>query len=323
MKNIILLIIIISSSCTTAIKEPSTPVDPSSPNYLEELDKKYPDLPIKLNPFVVEDRDSNGPNEDHIRARKIDIKEKEYMLRNFDLMRFVVNTPEFKAAVLDPVYKFRAGRTATGTYGSIREGDYYNKTKLLALLKYASITTFIVKTDVSTDAVAQGLAGPSYYVCVDLLNNPSRGPWDTVVNILFPNRDYWANEDIGYGKEFPDNRTITALMLHELMHNLGTKHGKSLLPHPEDTATGMQDIFMATTGDRAWQNKYRQEIKAYKYYQTKYKDWLTFTTTPTKVNVKQTPTFTSDTYNSNMLENYKWVNRDRSMKKQKFGLHTN
>ena len=280
MKNMwILIFVMIASSCSTTDK-PATP-DSSIPNYLEELDKQYPYLPIRLNPFVVEDKIVSKPDateEDNRSAKKIDIKEKEYMLKHLDLMRFVINTPEFEAAVLDPDYKFRAGRTATGTYGSIREGDHYDKTKLLALLKYASITTYFMKTDVGADAVALGKAGPSYYVDVDLLNNPSKGPWNTDALIMFPNREYWADGEYGYGQEFPANIDIVALMFHELMHNLGAKHGAEV--HHEDTAYVMQDIFRATTSDPEWRNKYRKQVKEYNYYQTKYKDYLTSPTIP-------------------------------------------
>jgi hypothetical protein len=296
-KNIIMIIAlaIFISSCSRLnpssdqndnINDPSTDNgntdNGNTDDSLIEDDNKYPYLPIKLKAFEVEDKDSNGYNptdEDHIRARKIDIKEKEYMLKHLDLIRFVINTPEFEAAIFDPDYKFRAGRTATGTYGTIGEGEYYDKTKLLALLKYASITTYFIKTDIGGDATALGKAGRPYYVDVDLLKNPSKGPWDTDAHILFPNRVDWADGEFGgYGQEFPDNIDIAAIMFHELMHNLGTKHGKAV--HPEDTSEVMEDIFRATVNG-AWRKKYGKQVKEYNYYQIKYKNFLTFTTTPT------------------------------------------
>ena len=308
MKNIwILIFVIITSSCSTAVKEPLTPdssipstpldpsipidpskpiepsipLDPSSPNYLEELDKRYPYLPIKLKPFEVADKDSSfsgASDEENKEARKIDIKEKEYMLKHLDLLRFVVNTPEFEKEVFLEVHKFRVGRDAKGAYGTIKEGDYYNKTKLLALLKHASITTYIRKDALSPGTEGLGKAGPSYYVDVDLDNNPSKGPWNTDALIMFPNNSYWASSEFGYGQEFPHNIEIVGLMLHELMHNLGTKHGAVV--SPEDTAVVMHNVFRATTSEPEWRNKYRKQVKEYKYYQTKYKDFLISTTTP-------------------------------------------
>ncbi len=286
MKIIWILTFTIMSSCSFV---PDSPMNLLSSQKvgetlsIEEMNRMYPYLNIVLRPFEVQDKDSSvaGATElDNMRARQIDAIEKYNILRRVDFMRFVVNTPEFETNLLKG--KFRSARTATGFYGSIKVGDYYDNKRILALLQSLQINTRIGKQPLSGGAVAMGEIGKAFYVTADSQTSMVEQMGYSAF-IIFPNGDYWGlgayNED-----NFSDNIYIAGVIFHELLHNIGFIHEEPV--HGQDTVYGIQNVFTQTAQDLVWQTKYQRQLKTYQYVQTKYRDWLTFTTTPTRVNTK-------------------------------------
>ena len=290
MKNTILFILVlVTSSCSTI---PKSPLDLlSSQNTtstsVEAMDRRYPYLKVTLRPFQVWDKDSTTPGAtplQNMRARQIDIKEKYNILRRVDFMRFVVNTPEFETNLLNGVY--RSARNVTGSRGVIKVGDIYDNNRILELLQKLIMNTRIGKQPLSSGAAAVGMLGSSFYVTGESKMNNS-------AFIIFPNRDYWGEG--GYNNDnFPSNIYIAGVIFHELIHNMGFNHEDPI--HGNDTVYGIQNMFIKTAQDPKWQKKYGKQLASYKLYQTKYKDWLTFITTPTRVHAKQSPIPNNDTY---------------------------
>ena len=302
MKNIGILIFVVMSSCSFV---PNSPTDLLSSqkvggtHSIEEMNRMYPYLNTVLRPFEVQDKNSPvyGATElDNMRARQIDATEKYNMLRRVDFMRFVVNTPEFETNLLKG--KFRSARTAKGVYGSIKVGDYYDNNRILVLLQSLIINTRIGKQPLSAAAAAVGLLGKPLYVTANSQNSMVE-QMGYGAFIIFPNRDYWGVG--GYNNDnFPSNIYISSLIFHELLHNMGFAHEETL--HGQDTVYGIQNVFVQTAQDPVWQKKYQRSLKVYQYVQTKHKDWLTFTTTPTRINVRQGAKRTDESYNKNDIE---------------------
>ena len=274
-KNIIIstILAIFISSCSTNTEE-------TSKTELDILNEKYSYLPIKLKEFAVENKTSPLPN-----GKEISIEEKAHVLKAIDIMRFVINTPEFRTEVFSDIYEFEAAKSGTGTKRSINKGEYYNKNIVFNILKNAAITTYILKTDIGGDANALGTLGSRFYLNVDANNPVVEGDNNNATYnplallIMLPNTFYWADKDALYSDEY----VLAGIIFHELIHNLGFKHLNGS-PNPidkqHDTADKMEDIFMDIVNKTEWRNKYKTELAEYNYYQKKYKHFLENNTTP-------------------------------------------
>ena len=276
MKKIILFILIILSSCSFV---PESPLDLlSSQNTtstsVEEMDRRYPYLKVTLRPFEVHESTLNE------RARQIDIKEKRNILEKVEFMRFIINTPEFETNLLKGTFK--SARTSTGYYGTVSWGDTYDNKRILELLQNAHISTRFGKQHLNSGVGGAANLGPHFYITANSLDSmlAAKGNF-----IILPNREYWAEG--GYLKD----AYIAGLIFHELLHNMGFNHGGP----SHDTVYGVQGVLTATV-NAEWRKKYKKQLASYKLYQTKYADWLTFITTPTRVHAKQSPMLNNDTY---------------------------
>lgn len=254
---------------------------------LTPLDEKYLYFPIKLKEFVVTDKDSSSEGateEDNRRAREISIEEKTHILEAISLMRFVINTPEFKTEFDDVAYKFEAAEGGSGIR-TIKKGEYYDKEIVFNMLKNAAITTYILKDDIGFDANALGTLGPHFYVNVDAENPVIEGdndnaPWVPLdLVIILPNTIYWIDTNTIYG----DKYRLAQIIFHEVIHNLGFNHlnGSPNEPWDQyDTADFMENIFREVIGKAEWRNKYKTEFEQYNHYQTKYANFLESKTIP-------------------------------------------
>lgn len=279
----IIVLTIFISSCSN--------IDPSTTNetilYLSTMDKKYPYFPIKLKAFVVTDEDSsleNATEEENKKSREISIEEKAHVLEAINLIRFVINTPEFRAEFFDNSYKFEASKDGSGIR-TIKKGEYYNKNILFNILKNAAITTYILKDDIGFNANAVATLGPHFYVNVDAENPIVEGdndndPWVARdLLIILPNNIYWTDKDTLYG----DKYRLAQVIFHEMIHNLGFNHLNNSPNEPwdqYDTAEFMEDIFRYVVENKGWKSKYKTELEQYTYYKTKYNNFLKSKTVP-------------------------------------------
>ncbi len=297
-KNIIMIIAlaIFISSCSRLnpssdqndnINDPSTDNgntdNGNTDDSLIEDDNKYPYLPIKLKEFVVTDKNSTSSDataDDNRKSREISIEEKAHVLEAIDIMRFVVNTSEFKDEFFNDIYKFEAAEYGRGIR-TIKKGDYYYKNIIFNMLKNAAITTYIMKDDINGTANALGTLGPHFYVNVNATNPIIEGDknGDLDLLIMLPNNFYWAEKNGFYG----DKYKLAEIIFHELIHNLGFNHlnnSPNEIWNQYDTAEFMEDIFREVVSKSKFKNKYKSELKQYNYYQTKYKKFLKSKTIP-------------------------------------------
>ncbi len=259
----------------------TTMPDISSPDYLDALDEKYPYLAINLSAFKVTDKDSplsSATAEDNINSRVITVGEKEHILKAIDIMRFALNTPEFKEEYdNDTYYQFRSSRDYNGTERSIKQFELFDKNIVWAILTNAKITTYILKENIGSTANAIGTHGPSFYTSINLENPVVEGDkndnWivqDLLIGL--PNTVLWNDSSKLYGDEYE----LASIIFHELIHNLGFNHHT----RDFDTADTMEDLFYTVVSKKSWQNKYKDEIENFKYYRTKYEDFLLEDTKP-------------------------------------------
>lgn len=262
MKNIIMFILVfVASSCSIVPKSPLDLLSSKNTNMsIEEMNKAYPFWNMKLSPFRVDNLNagtsSAGGSEStdpemNRNARILNIRSKEVMLERLNIIRFVVNTPEF--ANLLRTRTFRSSRNA----GSVKLGDILDNERLVKVLQKASFSSQIRKTKVVRGAIAHANLGAFLYLASDeTLNNSSFRGW----YVAFANTESWE----GYNTLY-----IAGVLFHELLHNMGFNHLTS-----DDATNGIERVFLETYEDPKWQRKYKQQLISYQYYTKKYANFL-------------------------------------------------
>ena len=268
MKNIILCILIILSSCSFV---PESPLDLlSSQNTsmsLANMERRYPYFNTKVSSFRVMDEDPGFYHttppltpERAKESRRISIRGKEAMLNKLSAIRFVINTPEF--AELLKTRQFYSSYTKEGPYGSIKKGDPMDSERLLYVLQKVNYQVRINRRAVPQNAAASANVGTFLYLADDqeLANVTFK---ELFVN--YPNRENWE----GYS----NTPYYLGILFHELVHNMGFNHhlaGTGLA----DATVGLQNVMADVFRDPKWQKKYKKQLESYQYYTKKYEHLL-------------------------------------------------
>ncbi len=238
---------------------------PTDEETILSKDRKYPFFNVGIKEFFVSYEEelniaeNDNPNRDHIT-----VEQKELMLGNLDIVRFVINTPEFKERVLRGDRHFQSARDATYTTpeGKVRElkyGDYYNEGRLLVVLRYAAIQTKIRKY-YFRNAAAMGTVGKCLYL--KNYDDPAYASDNNWVG--FPSTQNW--DEGGYLQ----GPYIASLLFHEILHNLGFGHRET-----NDPVYGLQGLFDEVYRDPKWQEKYASELAKFTpYYPIRHKSLL-------------------------------------------------
>lgn len=275
MKNIVVVFIFLFVTfCSLTLEAPSELMVSSNviPTY-NDIDRKslqYPYFNIRFLGFLVFDVDSNSANptpEENRQARIITDSSKRRMLGYLDLIRFTLNTPEFLSNFMDPSVKLQSARDASGPNGSIKVGDYYDKTRVLYILQTLNLGVAIRKIQMSSGAAAVGVVGHSLYVQADDSPSKSADYW-----IAFPNREDW---DTGGYFNIP---YMSGNILHEILHNAGFTHHGAI---DYDPVYSIEGVYKRVVSDLKWQEKYKTQLaELIPFYPVKYKEWVGFDTTP-------------------------------------------
>lgn len=245
--------------------------DNTSPSEsLESKNRRLPFFGIELKEFYVIDENSNGDGataEDNARARIITATSKKRMLDALDIIRFVINTPEFEKEMLSSSTKFRSARTTTGPLGdSINKNDFYDNKKVFQTLQNVKYKVTIRKGQIPLGAAAVGVVANQHLYVYPADNEfyKRENMW-----IAFPNRENWDSS--GYLQ----TAYIASVILHEIVHNMGYTHGAS----SDDTVYGIQDIFLKVYNDKEWQEKYKAQLKQFTpYYSVLHENEVAFDT---------------------------------------------
>lgn len=229
---------------------------------IENKSKEYPNFNIDFGSFLV----VNAPLQDDIVAteeilnayHKLTVKEKTYMLRNLDVIKFAINTPEFEAEL--HTRRYRSSRKGSGPNGTIVFGSYYDTERLFQLIKNRKYTLSIHKDRITKNAQAVGMLGEFLYVMADNDPRMTNSYW-----IAMPNHEIW---DRGL---YAEENFIAPIVFHEMMHNTGFSHGID----ENDTVYQLQDVLSTVLRNRDFKNKYASELEKFRpFYEERYKGWL-------------------------------------------------
>lgn len=274
--NTVLFILIILTiySCDNDVQAPTDLLfNNNIIDISENLGSKSERLPffnIKLSRFYVIDQDSNASSptlEDNRKARYITVTSKKRMLDYLDIIRFTLNTPEFRENLLDEKVILRSARTTSGPLGSIKKNDVYNKNNVLYVLENVNYNVEIRKGQIPLGAAAVGVVGNELLYLYPKTN----AVYEKYYWIAFPNRENW---DVG---GYLNTSYFSGLILHEILHNMGFTHGAS----DNDTVYWIQGIFKETYDNKNFQDKYKDQLKQFMpYYSVLHADELESDTYP-------------------------------------------
>ncbi len=236
---------------------------------LESKNRRLPFWGVDLKGFQVLDHDSNGVGataEDHAKARIMTATSKKRMLDILDVIRFVINTPEFEEEMLSSNRKFRSARTTKGPVGAIKKNDYYDNKRVFETLQNVKYKITISKQKLSLSAAAVASVANEHLYLYPADNKLYKRE---NMFIALPNRDNWD------GGGYLNTAYMGGVVLHEIVHNLGYTHGAS----SHDTVYGVQDVFLKVYNNKEWQAKYKTKLSQFTpYYSILHEDQLTFDT---------------------------------------------
>ena len=296
MKNIILFILITLSSCSFVLESPGDLLSSQNTNMsVEAMNRAYPYWNMKPFEFRVNDLNAgtigegaseSTDSEQNRKARILNIRSKEVVLERLNIIRFVVNTPEF--ADLLRTKQFYSSRNE----GSVKLGDPLDSERLVKVVQKASFYSRIIKTKVISGAAAHASVDGFLYLASDaeLANVSVKGSY-----VAFPNTHSWE----GYNTPW-----IAEAFFHELLHNMGFSHRVN-----QDATYGMQSVFSKTYNNPKWQKKYKKQLAAFQYYTKKYSHYLRTDSLATKSKrFNDTDLFTADQTRSENTHNNETYN---------------
>ncbi|MGL4394609.1 MAG: hypothetical protein ACRCS8_05235 [Brevinema sp.] len=263
MKKLTILFFILTASCTVTpdsirdllVNQQSTRLT------IEQKTMLYPMFGIGFYGFGASDTDPiydgpNGMTEEHKRrARTFNVVEKRYMLRNLDLIRFVVNTPEFADALR--TNKMRLVRAGSGPLGSNKSGDYADGDRVLNILRHFSYQLRICKRPLANAEAAAPVGKYRYN------HDPKSFPTNGISSIFFPSHRYLDQDSY-----VQDNYYRAGTVLHEIMHNLGFTHGGGI---STDVVYGTAGSFKLLAKDPVFMEKYKHELARFRpYYEERF-----------------------------------------------------
>ncbi|MGL5722297.1 MAG: hypothetical protein ACRCY4_07855 [Brevinema sp.] len=239
----------------------------------ETLSQRFPFWDVRLGAFTVLN-DPLNPEIPSPTALQIDqhlrlsIADKRLMLRRMDLVRFVVNTPEFEQQVLRGT--FVGTHNAQGPLGTMRLNERLDNARLLKIIKARRYPVEIRKAQIPLEAAAVGQVGSPLYVLADDDIRSTFSWW-----IALPNRDIWTEG------RYRDDASIAGTIFHEMLHNTGFGHIDNVFQAP-DPVYGVQLVLENLLRDTSFRLRYNSQITSILgLYESVYaSQWLVADTVP-------------------------------------------
>lgn len=249
---------------------PSSPVETMAVqnNYsfnFAEMSRRYPYWNTGLGEFIADPNEVNPgvPLTPELQAehQKITALDKRLMLQKMDLIRFVINTPEFEANFMKAT--FWGDANASGPGGKLELNKPLDNKRYLEIIRRRKYNVTIRKMQLSLNAAAVGVVGAKIYVLADDDRQISNSYW-----IAFPNREIWSKG--GYLQE----TYMAGVVFHEMLHNTGFNHNTAA----HDPVYEAQGVFTGTYNSD-FRIKYAKELAAFRgFYENQYSFWLTYDT---------------------------------------------